>query len=309
MKFGSIEAGGTKFICAIGDEQYKILNQIVIPTTTPNETLQRCVEYFQQFTDLTAMSIASFGPIEIRPHASQYGYITDTPKPYWSNTNFLGTFQKYFSLPIYWTTDVNGSAYGEYVMAIKKQPNLQSLVYYTFGTGVGAGIINHGKFMGTLGHPEAGHVYLQRHPKDYNFVGICPYHHNCLEGLTSGPTFNKRCNKPGTQVPFNDPVWDIISFYIAQAVIQSTLLIRPQKIILGGGVISEPVVIKVRAQFKQLFQDYLNIGSLNDYLTMPICPHNSSATVGNLALAAQKYYQENMHSTINSNPIFYHPPA
>ncbi len=294
MKFGSIEAGGTKFVCAVGNEKYEILDSVRIPTTTPTETINKCIEYFEKFDDLTAMSIASFGPIEIRTESPKYGYITDTPKPNWSNTNFLGAMKKRFKIPIFWTTDVNGSAYGEYITSIKSHNPLQTLVYYTFGTGIGGGVINEGQFLGHQGHPEAGHVYLQRHPQDLDFTGLCPYHHNCLEGLAAGPTFDARCGKPGKDVPYDDPAWDIVAFYIAQAVVQATLFIRPQRIILGGGVISEPVITKVREQFKKLFQDYVNVGDLDYYITMPAVPENGSATVGNFALAARQYYQENI---------------
>lgn len=117
MQLGSIEAGGTKFVCAVGDENYHTQSRQVIPTTTPRETLAAVNAYFAQFPALKAMGIASFGPIEIRRHSPKYGYITNTPKPGWSNTDFVGAIRQQFKGPIAWTTDVNGSAYGEYVLA------------------------------------------------------------------------------------------------------------------------------------------------------------------------------------------------
>ena len=112
MLLGSVEAGGTKFVCAVGNEDYRIQDTTQFPTTTPEETLQKTIDYFKQFPDLKAISVASFGPIEIRHNSPKYGYITDTPKPGWSNVDFVGTLKQAFDLPIYWTTDVNGSAYG-----------------------------------------------------------------------------------------------------------------------------------------------------------------------------------------------------
>lgn len=117
MLLGSIEAGGTKFVCAVGNEDYRIMDSTKFPTTTPAETLQKCIDYFKQFNDLQAISIASFGPIEIRRNSPKYGYITNTPKPGWADTDFVGTLKKAFNVPIAWTTDVNGSAYGEYVLS------------------------------------------------------------------------------------------------------------------------------------------------------------------------------------------------
>ncbi|MFT8338560.1 fructokinase ScrK [Schleiferilactobacillus harbinensis] len=289
MQLGSIEAGGTKFVCAIGDENYRIHNQTVIPTTTPAETLAKVAAYFSQFPEMKALSIASFGPIEIRRNSEHYGYITDTPKPGWRDTDFVGTMKQHFAGPIYWTTDVNGSAYGEYVLSALFNENIESLVYYTIGTGVGAGVIVDGRFLGTLGHPEMGHVYVKRHPADRDFKGICPFHGDCLEGLVSGPTFEARTGKKGQDVPLTDPVFDIVAYYIAQAAIQTTLTVRPNKIIFGGGVMSESLLRKVRREFKRLLNNYVAVGDLDHYLTMPQAKNNGSATIGNFALALREY--------------------
>ncbi|GAB6093384.1 fructokinase ScrK [Furfurilactobacillus curtus] len=288
MLLGSIEAGGTKFVCAVGDENYRTKDQVSFPTTTPTETLQHCIDYFKSF-DIQALAIASFGPIELRRHDPKFGYITNTPKPGWADTDFVGTLKQAFDLPIYWTTDVNGSAYGEYVMTTLTNERINSLVYYTIGTGVGAGAIINGDFVGELGHPEMGHVLLKRHPDDLDFAGICPFHGDCLEGLVAGPTFEARTGHKGQDVPLTDPVWDIMAYYVAQAAIQTTLTLRPGKIVFGGGVVSEPFLDKVRTQFADLLNDYVAVGNLHDYLTMPAIKHNGSATLGNFALALREY--------------------
>ncbi|MBQ0837016.1 fructokinase ScrK [Lactiplantibacillus pentosus] len=284
MLIGSIEAGGTKFVCAVGNEDYQIKDRAVFPTTTPAETLAKLIDYFKQF-DLSALGIASFGPIEIRKNSSKYGYITNTPKPHWKNTNFVGPLQQALNVPMTWTTDVNGSAYGEYIMASLANEHTDSLVYYTIGTGVGAGTVIAGQLLGSLGHPEMGHVFVKRHPDDLNFSGICPFHSDCLEGLVSGPTFEARTGRPGKDVSLNDPVWDIMANYVAQAALQTTLTIRPNKIVFGGGVISEPFLIKIRTAFEQLLNGYLELPPLDQYLVMPAIINNGSATIGNLALA------------------------
>lgn len=77
MLLGSIEAGGTKFVCAVGNEDFQIKDQITFPTTTPEETLGKAIKYFQQY-NLDGIGIASFGPIEIRANSKKYGYITKT---------------------------------------------------------------------------------------------------------------------------------------------------------------------------------------------------------------------------------------
>lgn len=284
--FGSIEAGGTKFVCAVGNDNLEVVDRVSFPTTTPEETLGKCVTYFKQFSDVSAMSVASFGPIEIRENNEKYGFVTKTPKPGWSDTDFIGYLKKELgSLPIYWTTDVNGSVYGEYVYALEQGIETESIVYYTIGTGVGGGALINGRFMGTQGHPEMGHVKLKRHPDDASFAGICPFHGDCLEGLVAGPTFDARLGLPGKQVPLTNPVWDIMANYIAQALVQTTLTLRPNRIILGGGVVGEAFLSKIQDAFLEVMNGYIEVGDIAEYIVMPAFPDNGSATYGNFALA------------------------
>lgn len=283
---GSIEAGGTKFVCAVGDESFQVIDKVSFPTTTPEETLAKCVDYFRQFPEVSAISIASFGPIELRPTHEKYGYITNTPKLFWADTDFVGYMRAHLDdMPVYWTTDVNGSAYGEYLYAQEQGQEVEALVYYTIGTGVGGGAVINGRFMGTTGHPEMGHVKVKRHNEDVSFAGICPFHGDCLEGLVAGPTFDARLNKPGKEVPLTDPTWDIMADYIAQALLQTTLTLRPNQIVLGGGVIGDVFLNKIRIAFKTLMNGYIEVGDVNEYIVMPALSDNGSATYGNFALA------------------------
>ena len=185
--YGSLEAGGTKFVCAIGDENFQVVEKTQFPTTTPYETIERTVEFFKRYEDdLQGVAIGSFGPIDIDLNSDTYGYITTTPKEHWSNVDLVGLISKEFKVPFYFTTDVNSSAYGEAMV----RKGVDSLVYYTIGTGIGAGAIQRGEFVGGVGHTEAGHVYVPRHPRDYanEFQGTCPFHNGCLEGLAAGPS-------------------------------------------------------------------------------------------------------------------------
>lgn len=285
MLVGSIEAGGTKFICAVGDEDYRVIKRTQFPTSDPKKTLDKACKFFLQFKDLKALSIASFGPIQIQKNNPKYGFITNTPKLKWQNTDFVGPFSKKLKIPIYFTTDVNASAYGEYVASQLYNEKINSLVYYTVGTGVGGGAVIHGKILQGIGHPEMGHTFLKRHPDDKDFPGICPYHHDCLEGLVSGPTFDKRLGIPGPKVPKDHPVWDIIAYYLAQAVIQQTMIIRPDNVVFGGGVINRNLLLKIQKEFSKLLNSYIKVPDLEKYITMPRIKDNGSATLGNFALA------------------------
>ena len=187
--YGSLEAGGTKFICAVADEEFNTVEELQFPTTTPKETLKKTADFFAKFKNLKAIGIGSFGPIDVDPKSKTYGYITTTPKPNWSNVDVVGTLKKRLDVPIYFTTDVNSSAYGEVYARNNRGENIETLVYYTIGTGIGAGVIQRGEFIGGTSHPEMGHVYVCKHPIDVanNFDGVCPFHKGCLEGLAAGP--------------------------------------------------------------------------------------------------------------------------
>lgn len=97
MLYGAIEAGGTKFVCAISDETLTIKKRASFPTTIPEETMQAVVEFFEPYKeDLAAIGVGSFGPIDIHKDSKTYGYITSTPKLAWQNFDFVGTLKKSF---------------------------------------------------------------------------------------------------------------------------------------------------------------------------------------------------------------------
>lgn len=283
--YGSIEAGGTKFVCAVGDEEYTVVDKTQFPTTTPEETIAQTIAYFKAFeADLAGIAIGSFGPIDIDPSSETYGYITTTPKPGWANVDLLGQLSTAFEIPFDVTTDVNSSAYGEALA----RPGLESLVYYTIGTGIGAGAIQKGEFVGGLGHTEAGHTYVMAHPEDveHGFLGVCPFHKGCLEGMASGPSLEARTGTRGELIEQDASVWDVQAFYIAQAALQATMLYRPQVIVFGGGVMAQDhMVMRVHEKFKTLLNDYLPVPDLPDYIVTPAVADNGSATLGNFALA------------------------
>lgn len=283
-KIGSIEAGGTKFVLAVGNEANHILKITQIPTTSPQETLEKTIAFFHE-NPVDALGIGSFGPIDIDPKSLTYGYITTTPKPKWANTDLLGTLKKALKIPMSFTTDVNASAYGEVVVT-----NRQSLVYFTIGTGIGGGAVQDGTFIGGFSHQEMGHQYVKRHPKDLNFAGSCPFHGDCLEGVASGPSIEARTGIRGEYLPEDHEVWDIQAYYIAQIAVNTTLAFAPERIVFGGGVMAqEHMITRVRKQFKQLLNGYVKIPcQTEDYLVRPSIPDNGSATIGNFALAQKE---------------------
>lgn len=281
--FGAIEAGGTKFVCSIGDNEQSIIKQVSLPTSTPEETMPEVVAFFKPYLDtLKAIGIGSFGPIDIKEDSPTYGHFTNTPKIAWQNFDFVGFVRAELNdIPVAWTTDVNAAAYGELT-----QSSGNSLVYFTVGTGLGGGAIQNGQFIGGMNHAEMGHILVRKHPND-SYKGYCIYHGDCLEGLASGPTIEARYGIKGQDLPEDHEVWDFIAHYLAQAAMITDLTLAPQRIVFGGGVLKQPQLIgKIRLEFERLLNDYRPTPPIDEYIITPKLGDNA-ATIGCLAMARE----------------------
>lgn len=284
MMYGAIEAGGTKFVCAVSDEQLEIKERVSIPTTTPRETLKQVFDFFDQYP-LKAIGIGSFGPIDVNEKSATYGYVTSTPKTAWKNFDFLGAIKQQYDIPVAWTTDVNAAAYGEYKKGSAR--GTESCLYLTIGTGIGGGAVVDGKVLSGFGHPEMGHLLVRMHPDD-DFKGVCPYHGNCLEGIAAGPAIEKRYGKKGNNLAEDKKVWEIEAFYLAQALVNYTLILSPEKIILGGGVMKQTQLLPlVKKEFTKLMAEYVSTPSLDEYIVMPELEDNAGI-MGCLLMASEE---------------------
>ncbi len=232
MRIGAIEAGGTKFVCAIGDENANIIEREVIKTTNPKETMEQVISFFKKY-DFEKMAVGSFGPIDLNVESETYGYITSTPKKEWINYNIIGELKKHFHVPIAFNTDVNCAALGELTLGSAK--GLNSCLYMTVGTGIGCGAVVDNVLVSGMLHPEMGHILVRRREDD-DFEGTCIYHKDCFEGLACGKAIDKRWNKPAYELSKEHKAWDLEAYYLAQGIVNFILILSPQKIVLGGGV-------------------------------------------------------------------------
>ncbi|MHC5373400.1 ROK family protein [Enterococcus sp. LJL120] len=281
MYFGGIEAGGTKFICAVSDKEQKIIDKVSIPTTTPEETLAQVFAFFQQY-QLAAMGIGSFGPIGINPEQENYGYVLATPKPGWRDFDFLGSIKARYSIPIVWTTDVNAAAFGELKQGAAQ--GKKSCLYLTVGTGIGGGVVINEKIFSGITHPELGHIHVKRHPDD-DYEGTCPYHKDCLEGLAAGPALEARTGIKGQDLPEDHLIWELQAYYIGQALMTYVLSLAPEKIVLGGGVMNqEHMLMRIRQAFVAQMAGYVETPAVEDYIVRWGLP-NESGIIGCLLLA------------------------
>lgn len=288
---GAIEAGGTKFNCAVADMQGKVLAQAAFPTTTPAETLALARNFFSDAvrsrdTSLAAMGIASFGPVELDRGAPNYGFITKTPKAGWSNTDICGYFRTAFNVPVAFETDVNGAAWGELVAGAAR--DCSHFIYVTVGTGIGAGIVVNGKLLQGVTHPEVGHMLMPRASLQDDYQGCCPFHKGCLEGLASGTAINKRWGINGKDLPDDHAAWDYEAHYLAAMCVNLTQCFAPQKIILGGGVMDKKLLFPlVRSKFLELINGYAPESILTrvDQYIVPTGLDGKAGVVGAIDLA------------------------
>ncbi|MBQ6805982.1 MAG: ROK family protein [Lachnospiraceae bacterium] len=286
MRLGALEAGGTKMVCAIGDETGKIFEQVSIPTETPDITLPKLIAFFEG-KGIEALGIGCFGPIDLNKNSDTYGYITSTTKLPWINCNIVGAFQKALGCPVGFDTDVNGSALGEVTFGQARGKN--NVIYITIGTGVGAGVYVEGKLLHGMMHPEAGHVLIRKRSDD-EYEGNCHYHQTCLEGLAAGPAIEGRWGQKAVELKDRKEVWDLEAYYIAQALVDYIMVLSPEMIILGGGVMhQEQLFPMIRSYVKVLLGEYIKTKEIEDleHYIVPASLDDKQGIMGCLELARQ----------------------
>ena len=289
--WGGIEAGGTKFVCAVGSDPEDIREETRFPTTTPEETLGKAIDFFRkvkaQGAELEAIGIGSFGPVDPDPDSPTWGYITTTPKPNWTNTDVAGAIGRALEVPVGFDTDVNAAALGEYRWGAAR--GLSSFIYLTVGTGIGGGGMVEGKLLHGLMHPEMGHLRIPHDRSADPFPGNCPFHGDCLEGLAAGPAIEARWGRRGETLPENHPAWPLEARYLAHGLVNFILTLAPQRIVIGGGVMSQPHLFElVRAEVQSLLNGYIQAPEIIDEIDAYIVPPglgNRSGVLGAMALA------------------------
>jgi fructokinase len=289
--FGGVEIGGTKVVCALGNEQGRILAEERFPTADPESTLARVLSFLHERSAntacLTAIGVGSFGPIELRVSSAHYGYIGSTPKPGWSGTDVVGILRREFSCPVGFDTDVNAAALAEHRWGAAR--DVQSLVYVTVGTGIGGGALIGGTPIHGLMHPEIGHIHPRRHPRDREFSGVCPFHGDCLEGLASGPAIIARAGARLEQLPADHAQWEIEADYLGQLCALLLMTLSPQRIVLGGGVMSQTQLLApIRRRLQHWAGGYIDrtevLSEIDRYVVSPALADKAGVR-GALALA------------------------
>ncbi len=289
--YGAVEAGGTKFVCAVGTGPDNLLERVQFPTRTPEETMARVIAFFKpHLSRLEAIGVGTFGPVDVHPTSPTYGTITSTPKPGWQYFNIREALERALHVPVYVETDVNAAALGEHQWGAGQ--GLHTFVYITVGTGIGGGALVEGHLLHGLMHPEMGHMRVPHYQDQDPFPGICPFHGDCLEGLASGPAMAERWHADPATLPPEHPAWDLEAHYLAWAVVNLVTILAPQRVILGGGVMhQEHLFPRIRDKASRILADYVAPLASEDawetYIVPPALGDNAGI-LGALALALRE---------------------
>jgi len=286
----AIEAGGTKYVCAIATNPAEPLLETRFPTGEPEETLEQAIAFFREAAEaygpIRAMGIGTFGPADIDPRSPGYGAILTTPKRGWSGYNIVNHIRDglHEPVPIAFETDVNAAVIGEAEFGIGK--HCRNVCYITVGTGIGGAFLHDGVVVHGRMHPEIGHMSVPDFDKQFEKdTNVCPFHTSCLEGRASGPAIEARWGTPGHELPEDHPAWELQAKYLAAGCIDLTAAWSPDLIILGGGVSQKAGLIdRVRREFESMAGGYWALPPLELYLQTPALEQNAGI-VGALSLA------------------------
>ena len=247
---GGIEAGGTKWVCAVGTGPEDLRAETTIPTTAPDETLARAAEFFEREGPVDALGVGCFGPLDLA-----HGRIANTPKPGWAGVEVAGELGRRLGVGVAFDTDVNAAALGERRWGVAQ--GLETFAYVTVGTGIGGGGMAGGKLLHGLGHPELGHVRIPHDLAADPFPGSCPFHGDCWEGLASGPALQARWGRPAEQLE-DEAAWALEARYLALGLAAVIAVLSPQRVVLGGGVLRRDGLLeRVRREVDELLNGYV----------------------------------------------------
>ena len=289
--FGGIEAGGTKFVCAIGSGPDDIRAETSFPTTTPDETIDRAIAFLQRNHEpLSSVGIGSFGPVDLDQTSQTFGYITTTPKRGWRYTDFAGRVRRALKVPVVFDTDTNAAGLAEATWGAAR--GLNTFVYLTVGTGIGGGGMVNGRALHGLSHSEMGHMRVPHSREQDPYVGACPFHGDCLEGLTAGPALMGRWGQPGESIPPDHPAWKLEAHYLALGLVNIIYTLSPQRIILGGGIMKQPTLLPlIRRNVLSALNNYVEIPAItqriNEYIVPPALG-DKAGVLGAIALASSQ---------------------
>ena len=271
--FVGLDVGGTTMKAAVVDDQGQAREAIslaTMPERGQEAGLQRMCEAIEkaivaaglQFADITAIGVATPGLMDIKK-----GLILDPPnlRP-WRNVEVPKYISRQFKKPVAFQNDANAAAMGEFLVGAGK--DVQSMVLFTLGTGVGGGIIVDGKVLaGEHSHGgEVGHLRIDM-PDRGRLCGCG--RRGCLEAYASATAVVARTreamaasriptrlrellrDEDGSEISAREvfevakqgdhlaqEIVDDTAYYLALGACALIATVDPQMITFGGGMIA-----------------------------------------------------------------------
>lgn len=169
-----IDIGGTKCAVVLGDAEGRIVKKIKFETTDKEETLSRIFNAVGEMSGFDRIGISCGGPLD-----EENGIILSPPNlPGWDEVHIVDMLVERFGVPTRIMNDANACAVAEWRFGAGM--GTKNMVFLTFGTGLGAGLILDGKlYSGSCGFAgEVGHIRLSDYgPAGYgkcgSFEGFC----------------------------------------------------------------------------------------------------------------------------------------
>lgn len=236
-----IETGGTKILSRITSLSGEVIAEGRWATSSAEAASCELADFLvaNAGKDLAAIGIAAFGPLITDPDSPDYGSMLATTKPGWTGSNLRADLEVRLGIPAVVDSDVNAAAIAE--QAIGAGQGLYSVAYVTVGTGIGCGLAIDGKSLRGVMHPEAGHLPLIREADD-DQPSVCSFHESCAEGLVSGPALKQRLGE-GRNLSDDGPMQELAAGYLGQLAASLVLTWSPNRIVWGGGVITNAQLI------------------------------------------------------------------
>ena len=177
IRYVGIDVGGTKCAVTLADGELNILKKEKIPTVSKSETIKKLINTAAEFAfgeNVVSVGVSCGGPLD-----EKRGIILSPPNlPGWDDVHFRDEIADALGVKTYMKNDADACAFAEWKYGAGK--GCESMIFLTFGTGMGAGLILGGKlYCGASGMAgEVGHIRIEKdgpvgYGKAGSFEGFC----------------------------------------------------------------------------------------------------------------------------------------
>ncbi len=307
-----VDIGGMSIKVGVVDFDGNIVCKKSFVTSDPSSSLNELIRIIKELTaeanimpsDIKGIGIGCPGSV-----VKETGTIEILPNLNWSNVPIVDMLKNFFDLPIAIANDASAAILGEHVYGVAK--NLDDVVMFTLGTGVGGGLILNGKLYegGSCKGGELGHVtlYVDGEPCTCGRRG-------CVEAYVSATALIKN-TKMAMLKNKNSKMWQavdgdldnvngktpfdfegvdktaktVVENYVkllSESVLNMLNIFRPQMVIIGGGIGKQGKFLTDRVDAYCKSVDYGYPGALIPKI-VPASLGNDAGIIGAAALLNQ----------------------